>query len=413
MVRRVIAILLAGFSATGVASLHAVYAASQEEQEEVLLGRPSTIRPAEAPLETIDLPAGTRLRSAPRRDAAVLEILEMALELPVLERRLDWIQVQLGAWRGWVEADPEGAWKRVTTAPVVPSADRIARARALLGDDIEAGQMGPFGLLTDVEDAEWLDRLDSLATDVVAVFEDRFGLDPAGSYPEIVVLFANEAPYRTYQQEEPGWAELHTQGYSRQGLAVLFVGGQRYLDLESILVHELAHLLNRRVFRADPPAWLDEGLAEDLAYCRIDRQGHLQLGSLGGTRQDGTDGAWLLSGARAHLVLLLDQWDNPERLALWQLTDLDRATFLDPDGRSLLYAESAFLIRSLLDSGDTELRNRFLEYLEQATASEVPEAVSLWATLEIEADAWEPQLYLFLRSQAAAHALPTELGRDP
>ena len=377
------------------------------QTDEPVLGRSAAIRAPVNDQESVRLDAGTRIRREPRRDAAVLEILGAAIDLPLLETREGWIRVQYGAWKGWVHLTA-GNSLSPSREPIAvePAVARIARARALLDPPAAPGRLGPFPLHTDVTDDDLLEWLSTLAADTVDVYRSRFDLDTGTVYPESVILFSNRAAYNVFQAEEPRLTQSHSLGYSSNGLAVLSVGIASRQDIGSVLVHELTHLLNRRVFGAGLPAWLDEGLAEDLAYCRIDRNGRLRVSSLGGNRISSPTGSWRVTGAKAHLVVLLEHWDTPERPSLSELPILDRDDFLDPGRRSILYSESTFVIRMLLDDSEPELRTRFLSMLDEIATSELVESVPLWSTLEVDPLRAETRLYRFLVSMARAHRLP-------
>ena len=112
-------------------SLAAAAASGASQEEDIVLGKPSPIRAtaAAADVETFD--AGTRLRQAPRLESAILEVLEVPVELPVVERRGEWLKVQFGARLAWVHptADRGLAGQR-PPATFAPDEERLWRARA-------------------------------------------------------------------------------------------------------------------------------------------------------------------------------------------------------------------------------------------------------------------------------------------
>ena len=67
------------------------------------------------------------------------------------------------------------------------------------------------------------------------------------------------------------------------GLAA-FALGRNPLETRVIFVHELTHLLSRNALGEGLPAWLDEGMAEDLAWCRTDADGSAPAGHAGRPR---------------------------------------------------------------------------------------------------------------------------------
>lgn len=222
---------------------------------------------------------------------------------------------------------------------------------------------------------------------------------------EVVVLFAHEEDYRQFAAAEARIASVHSQGYASEGLAILYTGEHQPSETVSILIHELVHLLNRRVFPAENAPWLEEGLAEDLAFCRVRDDGRLAVGTLSGDLQDSDTLFPTLTGPTAHLAALYTSWSEPTRPSVAALTEIDQEPFINPETRAIHYAESAFLIRYLLDGGDSESREGFLRYLQRIAASDMPESVSLWQDLESDPGKVESGLYRFVRNQARANGI--------
>ena len=141
-----------------------------------------------------------------------------------------------------------------------------------------------------------------------------------------MVVFSREQDYRAYGAGESALAGAR--GHAAEGLAVLFFGDQERGEVAAVLIHELTHLLNRRVFAAEPPPWPDEGMANDLAFSRIERSGQPRIGSLGGRSVIIDEpvyrpGGWIavdrtirLSGPAASLSLLNKRWQAGEALPL-------------------------------------------------------------------------------------------------
>ena len=382
---------------------------SDDSESDVILGRPSSIVPPTGEQDTVQLAPGARIRRQPRKDAAVLEIVTSATELLAMERRGPWVRVQLGSWQGWVDTSPDDPSRRSGIAsPTEPDAETLARARELLGTEATQRALGPFVLYTDVGDERLLQWLSAIAEDVVSVYGSRYELETGSEFPETVVLFSDEDDYRRLQKEQPRLAQTHSEGFSRAGLSALYAGSKPHSETASVLVHELTHLLNRRVFGAQLAPWLEEGLAEDLAYSRIDERGRLELGSLGGELRTTATGALTWTGPLAHLSNLLSAWYDPRRPSLSELPVLDRDEFLLSELRPLLYAESAFLVRLLLEDQDPGLGDRFRGYLEEIAASELAVTVPLWETLGRDPDTLEAELFLYLNRQASAHDLPRQ-----
>jgi len=261
---------------------------SSAQDEETVLGRPSTIEPSSREQETLLLEAGARLREQPRIDSPVLEILPVSLELPVLDRQGTWVKVRFRTWQGWVHSDgdpPEIGME--LSLSLGPDDERLLRARSLLNPDAEPRPLGPFTLYTDVKDEELLNWLSAVARDVFRAYRERFGLDPGSQVREVLVVFADETNYRRFEAAEDRIAKTDSRGYTSEGLSVLFTGEHGRTSLVSVFIHELTHLLNRRVFRTEVAAWLEEGMAEDLAFSQVTRQGQIRLGTLAGVQRQG------------------------------------------------------------------------------------------------------------------------------
>lgn len=358
------------------------------QEEEIILGKPSSIRPHAEPQETAAVPAGARLRERPHPDSAVIEILESSVELPVLAQKGSWLQVRFGAWLGWVRISGNEIDARLEV-PADPDLDRLSRALGLLGDSTVPTSLGPFTLYTDVTDGPLLAYLSAVARGVLPAYRERFGLDPGPVTNEVVVLLAEEKDYRQFESTELRIAATESQGYTTEGLSILFTDRQSKDAIRAVLIHELTHLLNRRAFITEIPPWLEEGMAQDLAFCRVSHEGHIRLGTL--------------STVETHLAILLEDWNSSAHLDVIELLSLDPETFIELEGRPLRYSESAFLIRYLLDGRDAQLRAGFLRFLSQLTTSELSDSVSLFEELGSEPSTIESGFYRFLASQAKAY----------
>ena len=150
-----------------LAMIPVAHAALLQDQEETILGRPSTIRPAPESAETVSLTTGVAIREQPWFESPVLEILTAPMDLPVLDRRGGWVKVRYGTWQGWVALD---AQHRPTDAlavvPMGPDDERLRRARGILEDDPELRSCGPFQLYTDVRDEDQVKAMIDAAVSV-------------------------------------------------------------------------------------------------------------------------------------------------------------------------------------------------------------------------------------------------------
>ncbi|MEM7353699.1 MAG: SH3 domain-containing protein, partial [Acidobacteriota bacterium] len=337
------------------------------QESEPVLGAPAALSTENPASDRLWLEPGTRLHSRPDLHAPTVARVDAETEVDVLERQGHWIRVRYADWKGWIsaldEAPPTG---RVTSPAAV--AGRLTLAREVLGlGPGKPATLGPFDLLTDVEDRAVLRFLDRIAHHLPEAYRDRFQLDRPATAAEAVVLFAQEDDYRVYESKVRPEAERGALGHADGQLAVLYVGRQSPEEVAAILVHELTHVLNRRNLITPPPPWLEEGMANDLAFGRIDPSGRLQLATLGGRSVVVEEhfyqpGGWLdadrtihLSGPLGAASLLRRRWQATDPPSLRQLTGLTASTFFDPEDRQLRYDVSTFFVRYLLDSDSEEL----------------------------------------------------------
>jgi hypothetical protein len=233
-----------------------------------------------------------------------------------------------------------------------PDAARRERVRALLGAGAREAALGPYALLYDASLAElpWA-RWSELAAALDQAFTVRTGCAPLGEPAEAVVLFARRQDYRAFQSELERIAALDTAGHASGGLAALWTEGRSADQVESTLVHELAHFVVRRAIGPALPPWLDEGLAEDLAQTPFAME--TRRFELGALRADFERRGLRLEvrGALAGLSRVAAATAAGSRLTLRELVALDWDGFVAGDA-PLRYAESLFFLRWLFDGGD-------------------------------------------------------------
>lgn len=388
--------------------------------EEPILGVPSAIPRQAGSEELVMVEAGTRLQESPHPGAPVLDVVQTQIELPVLERFGAWVRIRYGSWRGWILVADDGELPVAAQTPPKPrEEERLTRARELLGNAARARTLGPYTLYTDLTDNALLEQLAGVATHLTLSYRQRYDLEVSLDGSEAVVLFADEGDYRAFEAGEKSIADVHTQGFARQGLSVLFVGERDVTATRQALIHELVHVLNRRALGTHIPAWLEEGLAEDLGFSRIQADGQIVVGSLGGSSvpvptspsRVGSPQGIEISGPRGSLVALLIAWHDPTRPALAELVAMPWQEFVGAAAGAIHYAESAFLVRYLLDGRKRSLGEGFRRYLRAMAAGELKLGATVWTYLGIEADELEPAYYLWLRNQARANGLPVpDLG---
>ncbi|HEX6198751.1 MAG TPA: hypothetical protein VF150_00685 [Thermoanaerobaculia bacterium] len=405
-------------------------AAQETEEEPEVLGAPAAFGDVLAE-ERVEVAAGAALRELPDPRAPVLATLDAASELPLLERRGAWARVRYGALKGWVltegEAGAGGSPDLLTAGPAAlpgreadPELLRRALSHLEWPAGREPGRLGPFPFYTDLADPALASFLDRVVTEVLAVYPERFGLDPglgaagAPGWPlESIVLFRREAEYRAFTGGDVAAVGLEEGGFAGFGLAGLYAGSRSREAVAALLVHEVTHLLNTRALGPRTPPWLEEGLANDLAYARIDPSGRLRLRELGGgdrqERHQVVDGrgrrGWqvtaIFDGALGALSLLARALDRRDLPSLATLTSLAWREMVDPTMRQTVYAESAFFIRYLLES--EERAAGFRAYLRSVAAGGAGEGSDLLRHLG--ADDWdgvERGFRRWLRAEALA-----------
>lgn len=336
-------------------------------REEEPLGARSAIAAETPAAETVRVEAGTRLRSAPDPAAQALATIDLAVDLEVLERRGAWVRVRWIDRLGWVPAAPRAE----SPQPWSPRADpaRLAAARAALGPGAAEGRRGPFLVLADPSADRVRGRVEELAADLPRAYAERFGLEPRLDVELAVVLFTRKADYREVEAGHEMW-ELGIAGPAVRGVAALFVGRRSYDQIRPIVVHELAHLLNRLTLGRDPPAWIEEGLAGDLAY---------RVAGADGRRIDGIL-AWRES------AWLLERHVRTDRVVpLAELFDLGWRELVHPEGRDVRYVETAFFVRYLLEGDRGRWRDGFRRWLAELAGRRSAPAPDLFSALGTDA----------------------------
>lgn len=338
--------------------------------------------PAAEARVAIELPPGTELRTAPAWDAPVIAVSAGGTAQRTGEPFDGWIEILQGDDAGWVRLGPAESWP--DGGPVV-----LSRARRLLGAAAaEDRRLGPFTAASDLpgDDALWR-FLDGVAASAVELWSERYGLDPgeiagagpAGAdlaMPETVVLFASEADYRAAAPAEGAGLA----GHAGAGFTLLWAGERSRDELAATLIHELTHLLNRRAFGYAVPAWLDEGMAEDLALARPDRRGRLHDAPLtrrsihAGNRMD-------LYGPLVQLPALLGAADSGRLPPFAEMIALEREALLASPDRPRLYAYYGLFVRYLIEGESGGLRPGFRTFLARAAAGGDPAPTALAGAL--------------------------------
>lgn len=362
---------------------------------------PPRSRPPEVKaLAPVWLEPGMTLHMRPSGSSPKLTEIRRYQRTVPLSVRGPWHQVEIDGWRGWVHVDrprprPGEPLLGRDPAPVLPvearppDEEKLARARALLQDP-STWELGPYELHTDVRDALLLDLLDQTATALEVVYRERFDLEPVGRPAEAIVLFSKESGYRRYQAQEGRLRGLPAAGHAGSGLVALFVGEQEPAQVAATLIHELTHLLNRRSLGPALPPWLDEGLAEDLTWSRLDAFGRPLPGTWGGVVRE-TEEVIVRWGGSAVRDRYRRAVARAELIPLDELFRMEWRDFVSlRDG--LAYVQAGLWVRWLLDREPRERFHRFLEHTsrgEPITEERLLETIGLsWEEMEAGVKEW-------------------------
>ncbi|MDH3746144.1 MAG: hypothetical protein OES47_13680 [Acidobacteriota bacterium] len=333
-------------------------------------------------------PRGTAIHHLPDSDSRVLIRLKRDFPLSRLRRDGDWYEVRFGnstagLEKGWVFLEnyrEPTAEELAAPAPVLPlpataaSEETVAVAREAMREGGTSGRCGEYLLWTDVEDPAVVAMCDRVGSRVDAAHRSRYELQPVSVAAETVFLFRDIEDYRAFRDRLAPSA--HEDGHAYPALGYVAVAADRSLGaLESILTHELAHLLNRRTLGPALPPWLDEGLARDFSL----------NGRLGGTEEN---------PRRKNRFRLPTLPGQSPGLPLRELLELDQEDFQKRAARN--YRAASRWIEHFLDSPGDDLRPRFLDFL-GAIASGEPISEDLllnrlgvsWAELEAGFAGWE------------------------
>ena len=346
---------------------------------------------------------GAAMRDHPRTDARLLDRTERLQSYAVLERAGSWVLVTDRGRRVWIDLDAKRElMPPLGNDPLPPGplhareaeADLLAAAIDLMGggDAVRRETLGDYQLVTDVSNERLVGGLRELSRLVEPAYVERFGLQPLGGARETVVLFGRSEDYEQFRDAIEALVGVKSHGFQSRGLVALFVGRRSDAEVEGTFVHELVHLLNRRAIGPALPAWLSEGLADELA---------LFSGPAVRTREELVEvaGAEIrYHGRLAGLKVLRDEVRRGESPRLAPLISSEPEEFLRAPDAASLYLRSAYLVHFLLE--DSQLEGSFREFLGDVRSGSQPSAENLLATLGLQLDELEQRFALFLVAEA-------------
>lgn len=289
--------------------------------------------------------AGTPLREAPSAAAEIVATVEETINLFVDERRGEWARVHGRAFDGWVRSPaPEivaGALGD-RPQPVLPLPGRapdpaeLDRSLERFSSRPVVTRIGPYLAYRDGEGG----AIDDLCAERIARSEERwtarYSVEPVGEAAEVILLFADRDAYTAFSEGLEGPLPPRT-AHTGRGLVATWTSGRPAGEICRTLVHEIAHLLERRSLGPALPPWLGEGLAADFTSHLLE------------------EAPQLVAVERA-----VERGVAPDFGAV---VGLDSAGFYG-SGRELHYASSAAWVRYLVSVPELAPRFRsFLAYL--------------------------------------------------
>lgn len=396
-------------------------AAGETDRIEWIVKEPE--RPAEPPWtgtpEYVWVLEGTQIFSEPRLGSEKTRLLHAITNLARLERRGDWFRVWYRGEEGWVHlpgyeenvpplgSEPEPV---LPLPPQQPDPQRLAKARELLGEGAYDVELAGYRFYTDVWDTELLERMGRVLGGLERTYAQRYGLELLGRPTGAVVLYRRQEDLEALQRLE-GLEGLPAAGHAAGGVVALTLARRPKHEVVSTLVHEVAHLMNRRAVGPALPPWLDEGLSDDLANLPIAGDGSLLASGWSGRRV--VHGSRVTyEGALASLRVSARQLRSGRAPELETLLRYDWRQFVVSRRSRLHYDLSAFFIRHLLDE-PTRTRG-FRAFLRATAAGEPisPEALRRrldrpWAQIQADFAAWlEGQAQSGASARADANAKP-------
>lgn len=404
-------------------SFRVAYGVAPETPALAVRGEASATPPAtpddaapEAPAGLLWLPAGVPIHRHPEAGDEPLARTLARVAAVVLDDRGEALRVRAGPLEGWVRQEElvarlPGGGERGPRPPLPLPAQRgdqalLERALAHLPPTARRGRLGAYDLVTGVEDGALPARLARRLDGLERLYAERYGLRPLGGPAETIVLFDDEVAYRGYAAGVPGVAGLDSAAHTASGVVALYRGARRPEEVGASLVHEIAHLLNRRAIGPALPPWLDEGIAAELAFSDTDATGRLLPGSLGG-RFARAEREVHTVGGRAALIGVLFAHAEDRLTPLGELLEMEREAFVERGAPA--YAQSAFFVRFLLDPATPRRAAAFRSYLAGIAAGGPATPEALLVALGTDAARLDAEMGRWLAERR--RQLEAELGQ--
>ncbi|REJ81064.1 MAG: hypothetical protein DWQ36_10520 [Acidobacteria bacterium] len=345
-----------------------------------VLGAPAALAPGAFERSSVVAAAGSVLWSEPDLRSLPVATLPAPAEVVLLETRGDWQRVQWGEARGWISVlgqglpDPLlGLDEAVTRDQAARRDDLVRRRLERVHAEMEGEQtrdVAGYRLITDLAPRDLRRRAaERLLGCFAGLYTARTGLPARSESPgvgrpsgggvevavDVVALFARQSAYEEFVRDEEVLLGVVSGGHAFPGFAALHLESELPRDALALLAHELAHLENARRFGQRLPAWLEEGLAEELSWAVAATGDCSRPGAFPRPERTQRTGA-----GRSVEIVVTWPGDSVEvacALAAWgdagppvaELLALDHEALMRRQDRPRLYAAAALLVRLLAE----------------------------------------------------------------
>ena len=278
------------------------------------------------------------------------------------------------------------------TPPTAADPARVARVRDAMRPLGREARLGPWRVLTDVAAPE-LAGIEAVAPHLAEAYTARYGLAASPGGGQVVAIFSTDTRYRAFAKTD-GVSLPGSNGLASAGLAA-FAAGRDPLETRVLFVREATRLLSRGALGEGLPPWLDEGLAADLASCRVDRDGRLVPGTLDG-REDAAPSAHGAPSPRANVEAWLARARSGRALPLAAILARGSRLFENPGARTDAVIESAMLVRWCL--AEPARAETFREFLRAVSLRGAADDRALAAALGLDEATLSKKFFEWLKT---------------